>query len=249
MLEIRLEFGVGGARRMRFAPIRGADERAADGDPLVLLTRLAAAATGTVGGGEVPLMTVGDRDRALAALYGHVHGDRVVADAICAECTKRYEIGFRFSDLIRRMAPDGSATGDPPAVRVAGSVIRLPRVADLGGTPEDMLAALLVEGSMPDAEVVEAAIGSADPALELDLSGTCPECSAEQRVPFSMVGFFSAALARDSEFLMRETHLLARAYGWSFGEIMELTRSERQGFVRLVLAEHDAGAPRRRLAS
>jgi hypothetical protein len=99
--------------------------------------------------------------------------------------------------------------------------------------------------------MAEAALEAADPALELDLAGQCPECGARQAVPFSMAGFLGASLRRDHGFLLREVHMIARAYGWALEEILSLTRAARQGFVRLILADMGAAvgmAPLRREA-
>jgi hypothetical protein len=150
--------------------------------------------------------------------------------------------------MVAARSPDGSATGTPPAVEVGGARYRLPVVADLQGGAGDLLARLHLDGPEAPPEAVEAALEAADPALVLDLSGTCPECGTTQETPFSIAGFLAAALRRDAAFLRREIHVLARGYGWGPGEILSLTRQERQDFVRLILGERQASAQVRSLA-
>ena len=245
---VELCFGVGPARRLALAPLTGADEVAAAG-PDDLLHRLARPGGGLIHGDMLLRMSVGDRDRALAALYRDLYGDRIQADAKCVGCGATYEIRFTLSALVAGRQPDGSAAGDPPVLTVGDSQLRLPQMRDLAEGPEGFLDRLLVVGPVPDAEAAETAIEAADPALELDLAGTCPECGSPQATPFSMAGFLTASLARDRAFLNREVHLIASTYHWSLTEIHSLSRADRQGFARLLIAEREAGAAQMRRVS
>lgn len=247
MMEVGLQFEVVGTRTLVLRELTGADERASGGDVHLLLAALAAPAGGEAGP-DIGGLSVGDRDRALAALYLELYGDAVVADALCVGCDKKFELRFRLSAMVAARSPDGSATGTPPAVEVGGARYRLPVVADLQGGTGDLLARLHLDGPEAPPEAVEAALEAADPALVLDLSGTCPECGTTQETPFSIAAFLAAALRRDAAFLRREIHVLARGYRWGPGEILSLTRQERQDFVRLILGERQASAQVRSLA-
>lgn len=245
---IPLSFGAGGARAIALAPLTGADE-AAGADAVTLLRRLALPGRGLVHGAALDALTAGDRDRAVAGLYAQIYGADIRADAVCTACAARYEIRFDLTALQRGRVPDGSAAGDPPAIDLDGARLRLPTLADLAGTPADLLARLLIDGAAPDPARAEAALEAADPALELDLAATCPECDAGQAVPFSICRFLRAALQRDRAFLMREVHLIASTYRWSLGEILGLGRADRQSFARLLIAEREAAAlPARRVS-
>jgi len=246
--SVELVFGAGGACRIAFADLTGADERAAARAD-ELFCRLAMAGEGLVHGPMLGDLTVGDHDRALAALYAALYGDEVVADAVCGACAAPYEMRFDLAELTASRRPDGSATGEPPAVTVAESRIRLPRWGDISGSPESLLERLTQSGPVPDADLAARALEAADPALELDLAGACPECGATQTVPFSIASFLEAALRRDRAFLAREVHLIAASYHWSFAEILSLTRAERQGYARLLIAEREVAlAPMRRVS-
>lgn len=245
---VQLHFGVRGARAVAFAPLTGVEERAAPGAQ-ALLERLAVAGDGLISGKDMRDLTVGDRDRALAGLYGDLYGMAVLADAVCAACSARYELRFDLRKLSASRAPDGSAAGTPPTVRVGDTVLRLPTAADLAGTPDTLIQRLLIDGPAPDPASAATALEAADPALELDLAGTCPECDASQAVPFSMARFLEATLRRDRAFLMREVHLIASTYRWSHAEIIALPRVERQGYARLLIAEREAASARIRRVS
>ncbi len=243
-----LKFGANGAHGLAFAPLTGEDERrAVDAD--VLLARLAVSAPGCVHGPALERLTMGDRDRALAALYRALYGAATVADAVCGGCGARFEMRFDLASLLASRQPDGSAGGDPPAIRLGETLLRLPRRGDLTGAPEALPQRLTLEGPVPDLARAAAALEAADPALEVDLAGNCPECATRQAVPFSMAGFLERTLERDRAFLAREIHLIASGYRWSHAEILALTRAERQGFARLLIAEREAAfAPVRQVS-
>lgn len=233
---------------MALASLTGADERAEPG-AVGLLRRLAIPGEGLVHGDAIEGLTVGDRDRALAVLYARLYGDSVMADASCTGCGATYEIRFDLSELSRSRRPDGSASGDPPAVTVGDGRLRLPVVSDLTGAPESLLERLTLEGTVPSTETAAPILEAADPALELDLTGACPECGAAQATPFSMTRFLEAALSRDRAFMVREVHLIASAYHWPHGEILGLSRDDRQSYARLLISEREAAAsPVRRVS-
>jgi len=247
-IVVPLHFGVDGAKHIRFAPLTGRDEADAPG-AIALLGRLSLAGNGYVAGDAVARLTLGDRDRALAGLYANLYGWGIQADARCGACEATYEIGFDLSALRDSRQPDGTATGTPLSVPVGDARLRLPTQADMAGGPDGFVARLLIDGPEPTVEDAATALEAADPALTLDLSGTCPECNATQAVPFAIDAFLQATLARDRAFLMREVHLIASAYRWSLPDILGLSRADRQGFARLLIAEREAAATPVRRAS
>lgn len=238
--EHRLCFGIDGQNSITLLPLTGAAERVAGGDAQALLRTLLGASSGDET--QADRLTVGDRDRLLAEIYGDLYGWDVLADARCASCQARFELRFSLAAMLQARQPDGSAADG--TVKVGEARLRLPRVADHADNPYAFLRLLNISGDPPPLAEAEAALEAADPALELDLKGTCPECASEQTLPFSMCRFLGSALARDHRFLLREAHLIARSYGWSLDSILSLTRQERQEFVRLILAEQGATQPR-----
>ena len=130
--------------------------------------------------------------------------------------------------------------------RLGALRFRLPTGEDLAeaaaGGPEGVAAALrsrcvLEEDAGRGEEALDRAMSLAGPTLDADLDGVCPECGTEQSIPFRIDEFLLAALRRESALLAREVHELARAYGWSRREILEMSRRERRQHAGLVLAE------------
>lgn len=247
MADATIYFGPRGSDQVRTRPLTGSAEWAAGSDALALLRELGA--TDCAGQAvDVDRLTAGDRDRLLAAVYRAEYGTAVVADAVCRACDETFELRFDLALLGAARVPDGSATGDPPSVTVGDARYRLPTVADLAGDPVTLAARLHLDGPAVDEPELAAALEAADPALLVDLRGTCPECATEQATPFSIVSFLSATLARDRPFVLREIHLIARFYRWTMSDILALTRADRQAFVRLILDEAQAAGRSRTTA-
>lgn len=277
MRDLSFHYGVAGKRRLTLRAITGADERTAGRDAQALLRLLSVPGEGRVSGSELDRIPLGDRDRALAALYTELYGDTVATFSTCRACRKKYELRFSMQDLLDSRQPDGTATGTPPSIRFGNRRLRLPTYADLaacgGNSRTSILARLSVEelpsfegnagsdgpsvASSGSTEVpldeldeeelshAEAALERADPALVLDLRGTCPECEHSNRVPFSVAVFLGAAIAQETRFLTREIHLLASTYTWSLESILALTREERRALTETILSSTPSRSARR----
>ena len=81
------------------------------------------------------------------------------------------------------------------------------------------------------------------PLLDMDLDASCPHCGISQRVRFDIQSYLFRALGYERQFLIYEVHCIARAYGWGYQEILNLTREDRRTFVGLIKSARPA--PRR----
>ncbi len=255
---VALRFGSRGG----FAALRepcGHDEEAIDGTTtacaLALLDRLLVARPTAVRAGE---LCAADRDLLLGAVYRGIYGDLVESSVLCRACDQPFDLDFSLSELAGSLLPerDAPAERDQPVRRDDGTLaladrrcFRLPTgddelaVAEL--PPEraanELLRRCMVEGSAADdpAPVIEA-MRSAAPIMDLDVDATCFECGNEQPVHFDLQRYLLARLLGEQRQRTHQVHRLARAYGWSRREILDLPRSTRQLHVELI--ERDGGA-------
>lgn len=222
--------------------LKGADEQAVAGTDAYqarcLVDRLLVDAPGVAyGTGRAAALTVAERDRVLAQVYGRAFGDRVAASASCPACGARYDLEFSMGQLV------ASVQAEPPprSFRLAdGTQGRVPTgedeaaVSHLEGAAAAaaLLARCVPDGPHDEAEVSQA-LEDAAPVLDFELDGVCPECGAATAVPFNVQRWLLGALLAERTRLLEEVHILAQAYGWGFAEIMSLTRSQRRGLVAL----------------
>jgi hypothetical protein len=199
------------------------------------------------------------RDLWLAGLYGAFYGHRVEATRRCTDCGAAFDLDFDLRDVTASLAaaPRPACVAEvleDGRVRLdSGHVLRAPRLADaaaVAGLPvEEAEAALLdlcvedggARGAL-DRDAAEAALEWLAPILDLDLEGTCPECGAAERLRFSIEHYVARSLQRERSRMLREVHVLASSYRWSFDVILQLGRRDRRDLA--ALAEHDRSAAR-----
>lgn len=200
---------------------------------------------------DVWRLSLGDRDRIVAALHAHCFGDAIESLVTCAACTKRFEIDFSLAAVLASIELSSSrpepADVDGTYSLPGGQRFRLPTTEDeraVAGWPgdqaeEELLRRCVVEGTMDDQSPgsIDAAMAAASPTVDLDIPATCANCGVEQSVHFDIVSFFIATLARERPIVLGEIHRLASTYHWSREEITGLPRSLRRAHVALIEAD------------
>jgi len=256
----------GRGRRVAYLrELRGRDELDLAGlDPASLsemLSNLLVDVPGAaIGPGRLSTASVGDRDLLVAALYAGCFGDAVVSEVRCTACAGPFEVRFSLAEeiAIATRAADEATQREPAAGPDAdgfyrlpsGVVFRLPTVADerelLAVPAEERRQSLLARcvrtsgGGELDADAIERAMAARDPGASPDIAVPCALCGAPQTIELEIVGFFLAAVARETPLLAREIHALASAYRWSFQEIAGLSRRQRHAQVELIELEREA---------
>ena len=259
MLQIRLNPGLRGGKWARLRPLCGADEASIDGDGSVdvvaFLDRLLTKAPGTtVEPGRAADLAVCDCDRLCAAIYLAYFGDWIEGRVACVACREPFEMDFSLPNLMENLVgrPSQEVSGpDDEGIFTLpdGCRFRLPtagnhRLVMAMGT-DDAVAALLsqcVIGGEPivDTAIIEAAMDQVGATLDLDLDATCPHCAMLQTVRFDIQSYLFRALGYERQFLNYEAHYIAKAYGWSYEEILGLRREDRRAFVRLIQSDRPA---------
>ena len=85
-------------------------------------------------------------------------------------------------------------------------------------------------------ETISAAMLEADPTAEIILHLTCPACAHEWDLLFDIADFFWSEISAQAQRLLREIDALARAYGWTEREILNLPAQRRQTYLEMVAA-------------
>lgn len=73
-----------------------------------------------------------------------------------------------------------------------------------------------------------------DPQAEIRLALHCHACQHTWSTIFDIVSFFWTEIEAQAKRLLREVHVLARAYGWREADILALSPARRQCYLELV---------------
>ncbi len=198
-------------------------------------------------------LPIGARDAALFAFRERLFGPRVEGVATCAACGELLEVTLHAaapSDLLGPAATAGAnevcsllfrapttrdliavlGEVDPETARrrlVTRCVVRTSQT-ELPGPEADLTPELIDEGAR--------AMALADPAADVVLGVTCPTCSRFSQTPFDVVSFLWQELDAWAARLFEDVHTLASAFGWSEADILALSPSRREVYLKRVLA-------------
>lgn len=236
-----LTYGVEDRRLAALRPPTGADELAIEGvgypDAVSLVGRLLAEGEGRIGVADLPSLAICDLDQLVRTLFAELVGPAAEIHCRCSACAKPFEFALQLAALVQ--PPEKGDTESSGGLRFrlpGGTVLRLPTVADLvAPAPADPIGAgrfvCMAGGDAPEA--VEAALARLCPTASDLVDTECPSCGAAVQVDFDLAIFLMKSLRRERDLLLREVHVIARAYGWGLAEILSLPRDIRHGFVRL----------------
>ena len=205
---------------------------------------------------DVAHLTVGEADQRLLALRDAAFGSRFDAVSRCPQCSESIELRFRTGDF---PAEDAAARA-PLALETAGMQVefRLPtltdlaeaaRAADAAAARALLLCRCITSARTSAGEVVDpatlephlvdavgAALEHADPLACTRLELRCPACAHTWSSVFDVSAYLWMELDNWAKGILREVHLLARAYGWSEAEILSLSVRRRREYLEMVVS-------------
>ncbi|WP_112310798.1 hypothetical protein [Pseudogemmobacter bohemicus] len=202
----------------------------------------------------------GRRNQRLLLLHRALTGRLPEAQMICPHCAAANEVALPVDALLALPAP---AAGSLVGLTAAAGPMRagLPAAGDPLAADPLRLARSLIAGAdaraftAADLPALAAAWEEADPAGSLTLGLDCAGCGQGFAALADPAAFVAPVLDALIDRLFREIDLIARAYGWSEGEILALPENRRRRYVGMILATGSAGTgttgavPARRLAA
>jgi hypothetical protein len=198
---------------------------------------------------SLPAITIGRRDAMLTTMYRRLFGDTLKAFAECPQCSERLEYSMSARDLNAKNQLNAGA-GDLTVVHGESLLyLRLPDSLDLRAAGEcrtvaEARALLAVRcivtpgmsvDELPDALVdqIAARLEEADPQAETLIRLTCAACLHQWQSVLDIEQFLWAKVASLAKRLLREVHVLARAYGWRETDVLALTATRRQFYLEM----------------
>ena len=240
-------------RALSAAELLGAWERGLDANLTERMLILLGATCPDRSGSELADMPLGGRDVLLLELRVLLFGSACTAVVSCPGCGEQLESTF---PLVRMRIEDPQPTAvlrlQSGGVNVA---FRVPSSNDLlaltgtgsGPATRQILSRCIVDvrdedgaamaSEDPPAAVVAAVtdgISAADPQADVELALACQSCGATWSAPFDIAGFLWAEIHAWAQQLLRDVHLLARAYGWREPDVLALSPVRRNLYLELM---------------
>jgi hypothetical protein len=205
---------------------------------------------------ELTHLPLGQRDSYLYAIRARLFGPRLAGYAPCPACGTELQFDLETSALTMTKPQ----TAQDVRVFQSGDLeidYRHPDSLDLAQVAQASSAAaaqaLLLERVItgvrqsgvdvpvrsipPETGVqLQAFLLEQEPLLEVRLDLTCPACDHNWQVLLDIATFFWSEIAARASRLLREVHLLARAYGWPEADILALSDLRRAKYLEMVLA-------------
>jgi|SRR5215471_17745849 len=246
----------GDSRSVRLRELTGNEEYAVLGagtpEAIALLSALLAPASPGEEKIDAVDLVAADRDRLLAAVYDNAFGDRIESTLTCSHCRQPFDLDFSLRQLMETVsyhpAPgDWRLLGEGRFESKTGTSFRLPTGRDelevptltSGDVESWLLRRCVPGGAWPDGlEAFEELLDQVAPLLDLELLARCVECAHVNMVRFDIQSYVLGAVVAERRRLLAEINRLARAYSWSLGEILSLSRSDRRQFVELIENEY-----------
>jgi hypothetical protein len=200
-------------------------------------------------------LSIGERDRRLLTLRQLMFGSQLASVANCSRCGETLEWTIETTDLVMESAaePAGNLSVDVENYYVS---FRLPNTLDLAAIAgsnwtdaasarESLLENCIVVAEHKGEEVSASALpvsvttaivkrmAEVDPQADLQVELSCPGCGEEWRAQFDIESFFWSEICSWAQRILSEVHRLARAYGWSEREILDLSPWRRQFYLSL----------------
>jgi hypothetical protein len=199
-------------------------------------------------------LPLGRRDALLLALRRATFGDRLPGKSDCPRCGQTVEFELRCSALAadgpqpqpRRIRRDGyrvtvrpldsfdlAAAAGQPTMQQARDLLLRRCVSEARHQDEPIEPAALPREIA--GRITETAL-AADPRAEVLLDLTCPACGHTWQRLLDIGHILWLEITARAKRLLMEVHLLARAYGWTEAEILELSPARRAAYLQMVSA-------------
>ncbi|HUX88706.1 MAG TPA: phage baseplate protein [Chloroflexota bacterium] len=206
---------------------------------------------------QIVALSIGQRDALLLSLREQTFGPTFEAYAECPRCEERLEFRLDASEI---RVPSARVSAEQQRTLRVGAwdlSYRLPNSLDLRAIANctdpdqarDRLIARCVIEARREESVVDvkglteeaisalaAAMVQSDPQAEVLLSLRCPACAHAWQALLEVAEFLWQEVTIEARRLLREVHLLARAYGWREADVLALSPARRQAYLDLVEA-------------
>lgn len=226
------------------------------GEPLDALSRAVALASAD---DDAACIALGERDARLLELTGAVAGPVLESVTACPTCGEQVSIALGVEELLdlgrtdaRDLTVDVRHGGHKVTARCLDSrdMAAAAATGDADLAERVLLERCVVRATGPDGapvaatalprevqEAVDEAVAAADPLADVLVDLACPGCDAAFTAEVDVVAHAWTAIRRSARTLLADVDALARTYGWTEPEVLALSETRRNAYLRLARGE------------
>ena len=205
----------------------------------------------------VAALSIGQRDARLLQLREWMFGSRLKNTAECPQCLEKVEWENKVKDLhLQQILPE---TGKIFDANVEGYNIsfRLPDSNDLiylekssSPNPSDELLShcvtaisskdnehiIIADLTVSIKEKINELMSKEDPQADIMIKITCPSCNYQWETGFDILSYIWTEINSWAKQILQEIFMLAKFFGWSEREVLEIGPKRRKLYLEMVRA-------------
>jgi hypothetical protein len=198
-------------------------------------------------------LPIGQRDSLLLTLREHIFGTRLEALGACSGCGERLRFSFDVAHIRSEQqtpVPTLSLEAQHYTVEFrlpnSSDLLAVSDPSDLGQKRQRLLQRLVLCAKLEDQPVVsselpeevilamESKMSEADPQAEVNVNLRCQFCEKHWQAPFDIGAYLWKEIDAWALRVLREIHLLARAYGWREADILAMSAWRRYAYLEML---------------
>ena len=186
--------------------------------------------------------TIGEKTRALLITRANTFGHEIDGQFSCTQCHEQLSVSMNISALLSVAQPKEQRFD--LLIEDESIPCRLPTVKHLIHSikSDDMMeiAKLCVaqsDSAQLDKSILPALIHefeTRDPLIKTSIKSDCLGCQHTDRYQFSIGHYFLQEMMIFSQRITMDVHTLARFYGWSESEILNMSQYRRNTYIEMI---------------
>ena len=203
---------------------------------------------------DVPL---GERNAMLLGMHARIFGPDLALISHCPGCATVTQFAANCDVMVAELAPAHATTAHELEVQGHRVRFRLPHASDVAASSHassenefaESLVARCVQSCTDNGQPVAPSalpshvldalsqrMESLDPGASLSFALQCPECSMRWDAQLDAAELLWQKIQTESERLLFDVDTLARAYGWTEAQVLQLSPMRRAAYLQMAMA-------------
>ena len=201
-------------------------------------------------------LSIGDRDTRLLKFREWIFGSRLINMAHCPTCNNVVEWEANVDDILLKDLETNKdrktyiheSEGYTINFRLPNSydIINATKIQNQSDDASAFISACIlnivnsnVENPQSDLpqkifQEISRQMSEADPQAEISMVLNCPDCNNQWNAPFNILNYLWLEIDNWAKHILKEVVVLARHFGWSEKEILNLSFQRRQYYMEMI---------------